>query len=77
MGKIKPLETRAHPSPSQHLRRKQDGAMPSSRHVRKDKYRNETKERHKPFGRPPTTKEMISTAKGRQRGKIKLLLPDA
>jgi len=40
MGKIKHPETRAHPPPMWHLRRKQDEAIPSSRHVRKDKYRN-------------------------------------
>ena len=62
IGKIKPLKPRAHPSPSQHLRRRQDGALPSSRHLRKDKYRNQTRERHKPFGGPPKTKEEIYTA---------------
>jgi len=62
MGKIKPLQPRAHPPPQQHLRRKQDEAIPSSRHVRKDKYRKETRERHKPFGGPPKTKEKILTA---------------
>jgi len=31
--------------------------MPSSRHVRKNKYRKETRERHKPFGGPPKQKK--------------------
>jgi len=75
MGKIKPLQPRAHPPPSQHLRRKQDGAVSSSRHVRKDKYRKETRERHKPFGGPPETKEKILAAPSADREeRIKLLL---
>jgi len=62
IGKIKLLQTRADPPPSQHLRRKKDGAIPSSRHVRKNKYRKETRERDKPFGGPPETKEKNLTA---------------
>jgi len=62
MGKIKPLEPRAHPPPSEHPKRKQDEAIPSSRRVRKDKYRKETRVRHKPFGGLPKTKEKILTA---------------
>ena len=78
MGKIKPLWPRADPPPSQHLRRKQDEAIPSSRHVRKDKYRKGTRERHKPFGGPPKNKRKDSDGtKCRREGKIKLLLPDA
>jgi len=69
MGKIKPHQPRAHHPPSQHLRRKQDEAIPSSRHVRKDKYRKETRERHKPFGGPPKTKERILTAQAPTKGK--------
>ena len=62
IGNIRPHQTRAHPPPLQHLRRKQDGAIPSSRHVRKDKCRKETRERHKPVGGPPKTNEKILTA---------------
>jgi len=76
MGKIKPLKTRAHPPPSQHLRRKQDEAIPSSRHVRKDKYRNETNESHKPFGGSPSPKEKNLTAQGQWSGRIKLMWPE-
>jgi len=62
MGKIKPFETRAHPPPSHHLRRKQDEAISSSRWVKKDQYRNKTRERHKPFGGLAKTNERILTA---------------
>jgi len=62
MGKIKPLKTRAHPPPFYHLRREQDGAIPSFRHIRKNKYRNENRERYKPFGGLPKTKGKILTA---------------
>ena len=68
MGKIKLPQNRAHPPPSQHLRRKQDGAIPSARHVRKDKYRKETRERHKPFGGPPKTKDKIFMAQAPTKG---------
>jgi len=55
----------------------QDEAIPSSRHVREEKYRNETRERHNPLGGLPKTKEKILTAQGRRSGEDKLLLPVA
>ena len=75
MGKIPPLETRAPPPPEQHLRPKQDAAIPSSRHVMKDMNRNETRAGHKPFGGPPFNKrKLYSGIKCTQRGeKINLL----
>ena len=75
MGGLQPLEPRAHLPRSLHLRREQDEAIPSSRHVRKHKYGTETRERHKPFGGRPKTKEKILTAPSADREeRIKLLL---
>jgi len=76
MEKIKFIEFRAHLTPLQHLKGKQDGAIPSSRHVRKDMSRHETRARHKPSGGLPKTKENNVTAQGRQSGRIKLPLPE-
>jgi len=72
--KARPLKIRKRPPPIQHLRRKQDKAIPSSRHLRKDIIEMKPRQ-DKTLQRAPKTKENYPRAPSADREeRIKLLL---